>query len=149
MQGLVQVLHLELKLHTMKRSYFILFLATLTLLGCKKEGDGIVFEDHIEAFDSYLLTEILADPGDGSGTFQPVNSEKVVELHPDGTITSNGDLCRMTNEIGVSSTGTYSLVDSTFSSADCNDISFELNGNEMIVYYQCIEACRGKFLKQE
>jgi hypothetical protein len=46
-----------------------------------------------EATDKYYLIEVLLDLGDGSGIFEPVESEKFIELHQDGTVTSNGEIC--------------------------------------------------------
>lgn len=133
----------------MKKSILLLSALFIVFSSCKKEDDVIVIGDHVRSSDTYLLTEILADPGDGSGTFQPVESNKYIKFHSDSTVTSNGELCRMSIETNMPTTGTYSMADSTISSADCNDFHFELNGNELIVYYQCIEACQAKFLKQE
>lgn len=132
----------------MKKSILLLSIFFIVFSSCKKDDD-VIIDDHVESFDTYLLTEILADPGDGSGTFQTIESEKYIKLFSDGTASSNGDLCRMSSETNMATSGTYSMADSTISSADCSSLPFELNGNEMIVYYQCIEACRGKFIKQE
>jgi hypothetical protein len=64
------------------------------------------------------------------------------------TITFKGELCRLSTETGTATAGTYSFTDSTISSSDCTTFGFELSGNTLILNYQCIEACRGKFLKQ-
>ncbi|MDP4662626.1 MAG: hypothetical protein NWS74_03095 [Salibacteraceae bacterium] len=121
----------------------IAILTALAVISCKKKDDV-----ESELYGTYKLIETLADPGDGSGTFQPVSSDKTVTLYNDGTITSNGELCRLNTETGTSTAGTYSFTDSTISSSDCTTFGFELSGNTLILNYQCIEACRGKFLKQ-
>lgn len=132
----------------MKKSILLLSALFIVFSSCKKEDDVIVIGDHVRSSDTYKLVETLADPGDGSGTFQTVSSDKTVSLYNDGTITSNGELCRLSIETGTATAGTYSFADSTISSSDCTTFGFELSGNTLILNYQCIEACRGKFLKQ-
>ncbi len=100
----------------------------------------------------WLLTETLADPGDGSGTFQAVNSSKTLTFNGDGTVTSNGSICLLSIESNTSSSGTYSTGDSTITSSDCTNsplaLTYELDGSTLIINYPCIEACKGKFEKQ-
>ena len=100
----------------------------------------------------WKLTEILMDPGDGSGTFHPVNSKKITEFHSDGTITSNGSICMASVETNVPGSGTYSLADSTIHSADCAkglplNTTFKMSGASLIISYPCDEPCREKYLK--
>jgi len=125
------------------KNLFFYVVIIISLISCNKSDDvetGLVGQ--------YQLLEVLADPGDGSGTFQPVNSNKIIEFHSDGTITSNGEIGTMGVESNSATTGTYSLADSTISSSNCSNLSFELNVNELIINYPCIEPCRAKFLKQ-
>lgn len=35
----------------------------------------------------------MADPGDGSGTFQPVESDKTIEFKNNGSVITNNSLC--------------------------------------------------------
>jgi len=96
------------------------------------------------------MIEVLVDPGDGSGTFQPVSSNKVLQFFSDNTITSNGSLCFPSTDTDVAMTGTYSLLDSSISSPDCNlpiTTPFEIQGSHLIVSYICFEACKAKFEK--
>ena len=105
-------------------------------------------DETTQLIGKWKLIERLLDPGDGSGTFQPVNSNKIIEFHSDSTITSNGEICTYGMESDSTTTGTYSLVDFTISSSNCTNLSFELNGNDLIINYGCIEWCKAKFLKQ-
>lgn len=59
------------------------------------------------------------DPGDGSGTFQAVESEKTITFFNDGMVTSSGDLCSMFIVGGNASSGTYSEVDAIIILDDC------------------------------
>jgi len=124
---------------------FILYLIIIgSLSSCNKSNDNI----NSGLVGQYKLIEVLADPGDGSGIFQSVSSDKKIEFHSDETVTSNGELCNMGIESNSATNGTYSLVDSTINSTNCNNLKFELKGNELIINYPCIEPCRAKFIKQ-
>lgn len=117
------------------------------LIACNDDDDG---DDEVACglVGQYLLVEVLADPGDGSGTFEPVSSDKTIVFHSNGSITSNGDICSMGVESNVSSSGTYTLTEGIISSPDCNDLNYFFNGYEVIIDYPCFEACRAKFVKQ-
>lgn len=126
----------------------------LTLLLC---AEVVLACSEKEDYDSELtgrwkLTEMLADPGDGSGTFQTVSSEKILEFHADRTISSNGSICQMSADSDSPSTGTYTLPDSTITSAGCSDlpikISFRKTGSQLLLFYPCIEGCISKYEKQ-
>jgi len=100
----------------------------------------------------WKLTEILMDPGDGSGTFHPVSSNKMTEFHSDGTITSNGSICMASGETNFPGSGTYSLMDSTIHSTNCAkglplNTTFKMAGSSLIISYPCDEPCREKYLK--
>ncbi len=125
----------------------IVALFSLSVFSCSKQGENKI--------DSALtglwgLTEILADPGDGSGTFQGVSSSKTLDFHADGTLTSNGDICTLSIESLSSSGGTYSLADSTITSSNCAGSAFRFTktGTTLIVSYPCIEPCRVKYVKK-
>lgn len=111
---------------------------------CKKEEDGNPDLQH-----SWKLIAVLADPGDGSGTFQAVSSDKTVSFFLDGTVSSNGSICTMGTEVGTGSTGTYSVADSTINVDGCPvahfPLTFEMQGANLILNYPCIEACREKY----
>lgn len=125
----------------MKRA--ALFLFTLSLLAaCSKDDDK---QKVPTSETTYQLIEILADPGDGSGTFQPVASSKSIVLKNNGTISSNGQICDMSTSSSSPTSGTYSLQDSTINTPDCSDLPFEISGNLLIISYPCIEPCRAKF----
>ena len=116
------------------------------LFSCKEDdtNDDVT----TELLSRYQLIEILADPGDGSGTFQPVTSDKVIELRSNNTITSNGDICSMSTEANTPTSGTYSLTDSTVHTSNCHQMNFELSEHELIIIYPCFEACQAKFEKR-
>ena len=99
---------------------------------------------------SYHLIQVLNDPGDGSGIFVAVNSNKTITFYEDGTLTSNGSICQSSITTDASSRGTYSETEMTIIPDDCDfepwfPHTYELEGNILIINYPCIEACRAKF----
>ena len=114
---------------------------------CQNDDDN----SNVELIGNWKLIEVLADPGDGSGTFNTVESDKIITFESNGTISSNGSLCDISDSSTTQTSGTYSNSTMTFSSADCNpnhDYSFEQNGNILIISYPCIEPCQAKYIKQ-
>ncbi|MGV8093569.1 MAG: lipocalin family protein [Mangrovibacterium sp.] len=130
----------------MKKILILLFCAGI-LLACNESDDY-----DPELTGKWKLAEVLADPGDGSGTFHKVSSKKTLEFYADGTITSNGSICQMSADSDSPSTGTYSLQDSTITSIECADlpmkIRFRKTGSVLLLIYPCIEGCIGKYEKQ-
>ena len=127
----------------MRLNYNLLFLAFIFLFAsCKKE-------DGPELVNSWKLIEILADPGDGSGTFQAVSSTKIVSFFANGTVTSNGQLCNMGTQSNPSSEGTYVEAETAITPDNCGIapfvIYYEFDGSNLILNYPCIEACREKY----
>ncbi|MBI1288354.1 MAG: hypothetical protein GC178_12345 [Flavobacteriales bacterium] len=107
-------------------------------------------KDEVDLLNKWHLIEQLADPGDGSGTFQPVDSEKTIQFFNDGTVSSNGSLCTMNTEVGSGSTGTYNTTDSTITVDGCGNqlpypMTYQMEGQFLILNYPCIEPCREKY----
>lgn len=128
------------------KKLIIPFIIILAIFSCKKEDGN---KNDKSLIGTFKLTEILADPGDGSGTFQPVNSNKTITFHENGTVNSNGELCDMSIDSNTPSSGTYTLTDSTITASNCSsfDLKFSFNGYELIINYPCIEPCRAKYKK--
>ena len=118
---------------------------------------GVVFtscnteEETPTPLSQWQLIELLADPGDGSGTFQPVTSNKIIGFYDDSTLICNGNLCQLGGESTPTTSGTYSLTDSTISPTGCPvsifPLTFEMEGDNLILNYPCIEACREKYVQ--
>lgn len=119
----------------------------LLLISCSKDNT----DSETDLIGEWKLIEVNSDPGDGSGTFQSVESDKVVVFFKNGTVASNGTICHISIESNDPTSGTYSLTDSTISSPDCVqtefEISFELINSKLILRYPCIEGCQEKFAK--
>lgn len=128
----------------MKTKIFTILILTLTLISCHKDDDDAT----TTLVGSWKLKEVLADPGDGSGTFNSVNSNKILTFDTNGNVTSNGSICDFSIESNASSTGTYSEINATIIPANCQRIiNYELNGNALVLTYLCIEGCQQKYIK--
>lgn len=135
----------------------ILILLTLLLFNCKSD-DGTPQRD-TNLIGKWKLIEQLADPGDGSGTFEPIESDRIVAFFSNGTVTANGILCYMSSEVGDENSGTYESVETTsFSDGEitpdnCDSnffnpvVYYKIEGANLILWYQCIEGCGQKFEK--
>lgn len=132
----------------MKKILFTLLTVGI-LYSCNKDDDS---NSDTELIGNWKLIEVLADPGDGSGTFNSVESTKIITFENNGTITSNGNLCDMSISSDNQTSGTYSKSEMTFNSPNCNnpdyDFTFEQNGNILIINYLCIELCQAKYIKE-
>ena len=84
---------------------YLLLVLLVIISSCTSDDSKPADETGI--IGKWKLIEQLADPGDGSGTFQPISSERVIEFFSDGTVSVNGDLCFMTSEVGEVVTATY------------------------------------------
>ena len=126
----------------------IVLFTTTILFACSNSDD---INTKVELVGNWRLIEVLADPGDGSGTFATVQSNKMITFEPDGVITSNGNLCDMSISSNMQTSGTYSKTNLTFKSDDCqnpnHDFTFEQNSNIIIINYPCIEPCMAKYKK--
>jgi hypothetical protein len=125
----------------MKISFAILVIISI-LTSCKKNDKGSVT-------GTWELKEVLMDPGNGSGVFNVVSSDKNLVFHTNGNVTSNGIICDMSIESNTSTSGTYSAIDSTIISSTCQNlvIKYEVSGDTLILIYPCIEACKAKYAR--
>jgi hypothetical protein len=119
-------------------SVFMLF---LFLISCQSDD-----ENTIDPVGEWRLIEILMDPGDGSGTFEAVNSNKTITFYNNNTVGSNGSLCNMGITTEANS-GTYTA-DSIFPD-ECSEIelNYTITNSFMEVSYMCIEPCIEKYEK--
>lgn len=106
-------------------------------------------DDELES--RWVITHNLMDPGDGSGTFQPVTTGKTLEFYEDGTITSTGDLCTMSTAITSGSSGTYTETPNVIEPDDCDfgnfPITYTTDLDTMVLSFPCIEPCKEKYLR--
>ena len=102
---------------------------------------------------TWQLTEVLADPGDGSGTYQPVESDKTIAFFADGTFEASEDMCTRGRNEDLKSIGTYSLNDSSLTVTNCDfgvnqdewKLKFSLDAGCLYLSIPCIEPCGEKY----
>lgn len=128
----------------MKKILFLLVLVTIAF-ACNKDdnnsSNGVIV-------GQWRLSEILVDSGDGSGTFQPVESEKILIFTEESKVISSGTLCYINTVSDVVTESTYSASNKTITS-ECSGapttITYDIVDGELILYYQCTEACQAKY----
>jgi len=125
----------------MKVSFAILVIISF-LTSCKKN-------DRDSLTGTWLLKEVLMDPGNGSGVFTAVSSDKNLVFNTNGNVNSNGVICDMSIESNTSTAGTYSEIDSTIISTTCPNLilKYEVSGDTLILIYPCFEPCKAKYIK--
>lgn len=100
----------------------------------------------------WKLIETMIDPGDGSGKFYKVDSEKTLEIEPNGKIKSNGEICNLSTKTENRTNGQL-LKDSDetiLSSCDNKYKPFyKLEERFLIVYYPCKEGCAEKYERKK
>ncbi len=125
----------------------LLVLLVFSLFSCSSDDDN----SPSNLIGKWRLYEQLADPGDGSGTFRPIDSDKTLEFFANGVITSqNGSLCEPYSTEQIT-TGTYSVTENNITT-NCQNpsiatISFEIVGTNLILNFVSIEGFSQKFRK--
>ncbi|NJC27408.1 hypothetical protein [Neolewinella antarctica] len=148
----------------MKPRHFLypLFICLLAFTACEDDEDPLVFLDPdpttpMTLTGQWQLIEVLADPGDGSGTFQPVTSSRTIEFLTDSTYQSNSIICEFTtetNSLTVLTDGKFNLDELLLSPEDCRNVpplqaplGMSFADGDLILEYLCIEPCLQKFRK--
>ena len=128
----------------MKKLLYIL-LPVFLLTGCDKDeaATGIVGE--------WKLIEVLADPGDGSGRFRAVNSDKRITFLEDGTYTSTGLVCSFSTDVVGMTNGTYTTTETGYQ-IGCSEtldhsVNLQIDSGFLIISFPCIEPCLHRFRK--
>ena len=142
---------LPFRLHCQKCRLFIFLAFILLALGCNSDDDEGDLSQGITG--QWILVEMLADPGDGSGTFMTVDSERTITFEEDGTYEANADICSFTSTDGNFTAGTYSEADDGFT-IDCEGpflapLNLSIVNGELIIAFTCIEPCLQKFRRVE
>ena len=133
----------------MKKFFFVL--VTLSMLLSCSEDNSRKSETN-EFLGKWKMTETLIDPGDGSGTYVPVSGEYFLEFFPNGTVGTNYMLCTLSGTNTGSYTSPYFAEEQYIQSQTCNanqdfQIYYQMDGENLILYYPCIEACQVKFMR--
>lgn len=135
----------------MKKLFSLLFIIVL-LSSCTNNET----QEEPQLIGVWKLVEQLVDPGDGSGTFKKIESNKTIEFLANGTVVSNGSLCDMNINSEYETIGEYFTSENYLmpnNENECNfpdlKISFEFQNSNLILWFPCIEGCGQKFKKIE
>ncbi len=105
-----------------------------------------------EILGDWQLIEVLADPGDGSGRFKVVDSNKRITFLENGTYTANGFICDFTTLSDGTSSGEYTTTDFGYQIPCAGPVNYtvdiRLEEGFLILSFPCIEPCMQKFRKQ-
>ena len=128
------------------------------LFSCSSDDENQTSID-AELIGQWQLIETYYDPGDGSGTYESINSEKTIEIFGNGTFVISGPLCQLSTATGGLVMGNvfdsnlsdgYQLVSNE--NCDPENTSAEYgvslgNADLIISYTACIEGCGHKYEK--
>ena len=128
----------------MKKLALLVFVI-VTLSACSTDA-----VDDSDLVGNWQLVQILADPGDGSGSFRSVESEKIIEFRADGTVTTNTSLCEP-NSTEIISSGSYDVENHTIFT-DCENptvqqIDFEFQGRYLVLHFISNEGYSQRYQK--
>ena len=119
-------------------------------LACGKDD---VAPENPDLIGTWQLIEQYLDPGDGSGDYEPIESDLTITFNADGSFSANGNMCGMSGMTDGSATGTYSEENGTLEIDDCAfagfGVTYEIKEGFLFLYYPCIEGCGQKFEKDK
>lgn len=125
----------------MKRAALLLLLCIAILISCSKSDSACAEKTALTG--NWKLVETLADPGDGSGTWQPAAHPLTLTFTSNGSI--GGDAFPQARHYEVSSDTNlrFTFADGTFINYNytLTETTLVLSGGG------CIEACGAKFIK--
>lgn len=79
------------------------------LLNCSsKEVKPLTVNESL--LGKWIIIEQYLDPGDGSSTFSPIESDRTMQFSSDGIVTVNGNFCYISSEVGTDMSGTYEVI---------------------------------------
>lgn len=98
------------------------------------------------------LSEVLSDPGNGSGEFMEAPLKRMLTLTIEADYESTGSMCRFNVDEKKTVRGTFNMTaDSTLIFDNCEPIqfTFENKNDVLILNYPCAEGCSLKFVRKE
>jgi len=128
----------------------IFFTLALFSLGCSDKEELPVRSDIV---GKWKLIEFYADPGNGSGKFTSIKSNKTLEFSSNGDFSvKNGSMCNLDLSSNESRISTYAI-DSTdvkdnfrLKIKDCSlELYCSVQGDILTIYFPCIEGCGEKY----
>ena len=125
------------------KKLLLLILPVLLLLACSDDDDGRTPVEPISIVGTWQLTSQYNDPGDGSGSFQPVTNGKTITVNEDGTYNCNVSIC-FNSLTAAAISGTYTA--DQFTSPDCT-VNYTFINDVIEFQHPCIEPCLERFTR--
>lgn len=134
----------------MKNLITIFAIVTL-LFSCSNEDS---FNNTSGIYGKWKLVANHVDIGGGDTTFKNVHSNKTITFLKNNTFTSSDDICNLgyftiDDNIGFQDRGLIIPENCPYMNPIKVEYDYEVNGNELIINYQCIEVCRSKYIRVE
>ncbi|HNP34058.1 MAG TPA: hypothetical protein PKN96_12265 [Flavobacterium sp.] len=133
------------------KKYILILGITTFLVSCSSEN--IRPSETSEFLGKWKLTEVLIDPGDGSGTYQPVTGNRIIEFLTNGNISSNYSLCPFYTGTATQFTTPYYADQNYILPKACfgegSNIGYQRDNDNLILSYPCYEGCLYKFIRTE
>ena len=133
----------------------VFFLGCFVFLGCENPecDDTSVCLAEIES--TWALTEAYFDPGDGSGSFTPINSNRTITFFENDTFASSGSLCNFDVNDQEAMSGGINRTEGLLEFPNCFSntteefisLSYSISGDELILSFLCDEPCQWKFIR--
>ena len=125
----------------MRTALFFSMVCALLLFSCTKSESGTNSKATLPG--TWTLVETLADPGDGSGTWQPAATPLTLTFAADGIITGDAFPQARRYEVLGNTTIKFIYADGTFINYNyvLTETTLSLSGGG------CIEACGVRFSK--
>ena len=127
----------------------VFILISLLTINCNKNSKA-----DSKITGKWRLIEQLLDPGDGSGEYVTIDSEKTLDIKSDGTFTCNGDICSINGKSEYASSGIFDSEAKTITGTACMteslfDIGYSFKSGKLILAFPCFEPCLQKFERIE
>lgn len=133
----------------------ILYIAALLgIISCGNDENAPDNSD-VSLIGEWRLIEQLIDPGDGSGDFVEVVSDKTINFFSDGTFQSTSIVCLKSFGPDEEGNGVYDVATNTLTLHNCAEgnpgdfsISYLFDKSDLIIHYPlCYEPCAHKYRK--
>lgn len=134
----------------MKHLFLLLFLPIL-FVSCSSDDNFVI--DYLPTNNSlWQLEATLFDPGDGSGTFTPVQSDRILAFEV-SRIISNGPFCSLTAPVGPEEVAVYGAAETEIIAAPCNSgrdslrliLTYEEAADRLMLDLGCEEPCQLRY----
>jgi hypothetical protein len=128
----------------MKKIFTVLI--SVVIFSCASD-DKDSTENTPTAIGTWKLIEVLSDPGDGSGVYTAVNSDKTITFFANGKVEASVRLCGSGSD-NESNTGRFDEEKGIIIPNGCSySIHVEFKDTYMFLTLPCIEPCGEKYEK--